>query len=241
MDAIRPRLEWVVGAAVQSALDSDAINLTRARQRKAAQGSVEFIERYMPDVKCFADRLELLGFRIQSTTVKGLYCEFGVYKGETINFIAGKTQNVVHGFDSFEGLPEFWKNDVDKGAFRVDKPPAVKQNVRLHRGWFSETLPTFMSEYSEPVSFLHIDADLYSSTKTIFDLMASRIVTGTIIQFDEFFNYPGWEQGEYRAFQEFVDSAGIQVQYIGHTAFRQVAVKVSRAEGLDSGPRSPRH
>jgi len=44
------------------------------------------------------------------------------------------------------------------------------------------------------MTFIHIDCDLYSST--IFDLWGNKIVEGTILVFDEYFNYPGWLHGE---------------------------------------------
>jgi hypothetical protein len=228
MNALKSRLEWVVGASVQSALDSEAVNLTKIRQRRAADQSVEFIEKHMPNVQCFGHRLDLLRFSVESSTVDGLYCEFGVYKAESLNFIASLTRTTVHGFDSFEGLPEFWKDDRDKGAFRLEELPMVRPNVRLHKGWFADSLPSFLSENRGPVSLLHLDADLYSSTKTVFDALGLRIVPGTIIVFDEFFNYPGWQVGEYKAWQEFVNFAGVQFDYLGYTPFRQVAVKVIR-------------
>ena len=61
-----------------------------------------------------------------------------------------------------------------------------------------------------PVAFIHVDCDLYSSTKTIFSLLSDRIVPGTIILFDEYFNYPNWQQHEYKALQEFVDTKNIK-------------------------------
>ena len=50
-------------------------------------------------------------------------------------------------------------------------------------------------------SFLHIDSDLYSSARTVLFLLHEQIVSGTIIEFDEYFNYPNWKQHEYKAFQ----------------------------------------
>lgn len=35
-----------------------------------------------------------------------LWLEFGVANGKTINYISKFTNDKVHGFDSFEGLPE---------------------------------------------------------------------------------------------------------------------------------------
>ena len=42
------------------------------------------------------------------------------------------------------------------------------------------------------------DLGFYSSTKTILDLLAPSLAIGTVIMFDEYFNYPGWEQHEFR-------------------------------------------
>jgi hypothetical protein len=216
------KLQWIIRDALETTLESDAINLPRARQRKATQETVEFIDRSMADTKCFPHKLDLLRFSLQHATVDGLYCEFGAYKGESINFLASQTTRTVYGFDSFEGLPEDWRAMQDKGAFRVDGLPAVRENVRLHRGWFADSLPRFLSEHYGAVAFLHMDADLYSSTKTVLDLLKNRIVSGTVVQFDEFFNYPGWQEGEYRAFQE----SGFEVEYLGYTPFRQAAMRV---------------
>jgi hypothetical protein len=50
-------------------------------------------------------------------------------------------------------------------------------------------------------------------------------VPGTVILFDEYFNFPNWEQHEYKAFQEFVASHGVTYTYLGF-ARQQVAVRV---------------
>ena len=60
-----------------------------------------------------------------------------------------------------------------------------------------------LGQHPGPVAFLHLDVDRYSSTRTVLELLGDRIVPGTVIAFDEFFNYPGWREGEYRAFNEF--------------------------------------
>jgi hypothetical protein len=138
--------------------------------------------------------------------------------GRTISHIAGLTER-VYGFDSFEGLPEDWRSGFVKGAFAGDLPP-VPPNAVLIKGWFEKTLPEFLGKQQGPVAFLHIDCDLYSSTKTIFDLLAPRIVRGTVIVFDEYFNYPGWQQHEHKAFEEF-KSAGIVCKPIGFVPSHQ--------------------
>ena len=95
-------------------------------------------------------------------------------------------------------------------------------------GWFDRTLPTFLDRFPDkPVAFLHVDCDLYSSTQTIFAQLKSRIVPGTVIVFDEYFNYPGWEGHEYQAFAEFIQHTRLHYKYLGLVPnHQQVCVKI---------------
>lgn len=158
----------------------------------------------------------------------GGYLEFGVFEGTSINIIsAAKPDEIIYGFDSFEGLPEIWRYSYDKGTFNLNgKFPRVNENVRLIKGWFNETLPAFVKEHPEPCAFIHVDCDLYSSTKTIFAELKNQIVSGTVIAFDEYFNYPGWQEGEYKAFMEFTAENNLEFEYIARTSHMQVAVKI---------------
>jgi len=198
-----------------------------ARQFQAAQESAEFVNQHMRMAKSYPDKFALLKAAIEQIEVQGLYCEFGVYRGETINFIAPLITAEVHGFDSFEGLPEDWKQGHEKGTFRLDALPQVRPNVRLHKGWFEDTIPVFRKQHPEKIAFLHLDADLYSSTRTVFELLGNAIVAGTVIVFDEFFNYPGWSEGEYKAFMEFCQERNVEVRYLGFARqSAQVAAKI---------------
>lgn len=154
--------------------------------------------------------------------------EFGVFAGNSINLLSAiKPDKIFYGFDSFKGLPEMWRDGFDKAAFNRDgNLPQVNENVRLVKGWFNETLPAFVKEHPEKCAFIHIDCDLYSSTKTIFEMLKNQIVSGTVITFDEYFNYPGWQEGEYKAFMEFIAWSGLEFEYIARTNHEQVAVKI---------------
>jgi hypothetical protein len=46
--------------------------------------------------------------------------------------------------------------------------------------------------------------------------MESRLLPGTVIVFDEFFNYPQWEDGEFKAFQEFLAKTQLSCEFIGY-------------------------
>jgi hypothetical protein len=76
-----------------------------------------------------------------------------------------------------------------KGAF-AGWLPDVPRNVQFIEGWFSETLPKFLYEDPGSIFLLHVDCDLYSSTKCVFDMPGDRTIPGTVIVFDGYFNYP---------------------------------------------------
>lgn len=199
-------------------------------QRKALERTAEYVEAHMSRARVF-DKYGLLAHALECSKREGLVCEFGVFKGDTINFIARKTPRVVHGFDSFEGLPEDWRTGYGASAFDLGGClPRVEPNVKLHAGLFDKTLPPFLEEFKESISFLHVDCDLYTSTKTVFQFLGKWIQAGTIIVFDEYFNYPSWEEHEFRAFQEFVAQDGIEYEYLGYSCRdEQAAVRILKA------------
>jgi hypothetical protein len=158
----------------------------------------------------------------------GLYLEFGVHSGRTITHLARTNPNrTIHGFDSFDGLPEPWTGySLAKGAFRRGGPPAVPDNVRLHVGWFADTLPGFVASHDGPVAFLHVDSDLYSSAVTVLDALADRIEPGTVIVFNEYFNYPNWQRHEFKAFQEFCAAHDVRYEYLCWAQY-EVALEIT--------------
>lgn len=176
------------------------------------------------------NRNKLLDYAISKISLEGIWVEFGVYRGESLNYISKKTKNLVHGFDSFQGLPDDWNIYHSKGHFKLEngKLPKVRKNAELHVGLFSETLPDFVEENNNlPMAFIHIDCDLYTSTKDVFGNLAGRIRSGTIIVFDEYTNYVGWRKHEYLAFQEFCSENQISFEYIGYNdEAEQVAVRI---------------
>ena len=95
-------------------------------------------------------------------------------------------------------------------------------------GLFDQTLPTFCDfHHNEKAALLSINCDIYSSAKIVLHNMTSYICPGTIIVFDEYFNYPGWKQHEFRAFKEFVRANKVHYEYIGLVPhWQQVAVRI---------------
>jgi hypothetical protein len=234
-DALAGKL--VRSSATSSTLRAMKVAATRdiqmELQKSALHSTVSYIEQRMLQVETVTSVTALLDVALAQVSRPGLYMEFGVAEGYTLNHIASKmSPHLVHGFDSFEGLPEFWVELVDtsygKGAFdRKGATPSVRPNVQLHVGWFDQSLPEFLTTTAEEVAFIHVDCDLYSSTKIIFDQLGDRIKPGTVIAFNEYFNYPGWQHHEYKAFQELVEAYNLRYEYLTYNRMGlEVAVKI---------------
>lgn len=246
-DWLRARLPGSAGRAYAPAGDADPRELLRALLRDgsrpaepydyeqlayllAAVTSARYMVEHMSGAKNLVGRAALLEYALSQSVLEGLVLEFGVYTGASIKWIADRCPGPVHGFDSFEGLPEDWTHVQKKGRFslRGELPEVDAANVVLHKGWFTDTLPAFLAGNPGTVRFVHIDCDLYSSTKTVLHLLLPRMVTGTVLVFDEYLNYPGWEQHEYRAFQEAIAGTGRRYEYIGFASTTQcVAVRIT--------------
>lgn len=201
--------------------------LWREVQKRATDSSVDFIVSKMPNAMFCMDPLQVLECGIDFRR-EGLIAEFGVFEGKTINHIASLVPHeTIFGFDSFEGLPEYWTGYyyVKKWFDKQGKLPHVKPNVKLIKGWFDATVPPFFKEQNKPISIFHFDADLYSSTKIVLDHAKPYIQSGTIFIFDEFFNYPNYQQHEYKAFFEFIEETKMNYDFIAYSG-SQVAVKL---------------
>ena len=159
---------------------------------------------------------------------KILYLEFGVWKGESIRYWAGLLKNpgsMLHGFDSFEGLPEDFNVAVEKFAFSTCGvvPTVQDKRVKFFKGWFEETLASY-SVPDHDVMVVNLDADLYSSTNTVLRFLKSQVSLGTYLYFDEFND----RHHELRAFDEFLKETGMGFRVVGanqilsHVCFQRI-------------------
>jgi len=200
-------------------------------QKISHQSAVEFILNDCPNATPCRTPKALLNLAFREVAVDGFFMEFGVFKGGSISYIAKNfPEQVIHGFDSFEGLPESWLHHA-KSAFTLHgKLPKVPKNVILHKGYFDKTLPDWLSNNDGKLAFLHVDCDLYSSTKTVFEGISERVQPGTVILFDDYFNFPNWEQDGHRVFQDFVERYSVKFEPIGY-ARKEFLVKVVEIDG----------
>ena len=195
----------------------------------AAVSSADYFVKHMRMSRNLIRAEALLKFALEQCVVDGLIMEFGVFRGKSLRIIADHVGQTVFGFDSFQGLPEDWTHLQRKGRFSLQgtAPDFDQANISLVPGWFEDTLPVFLEEHPGAARFVHVDADLYSSAVTILSALRARIVPGTVILFDEYFNYPGWECHEHKAFLEFIRDSGLSYEYLGFASREcSVAVKI---------------
>ncbi|HZE34016.1 MAG TPA: acyltransferase family protein, partial [Actinoallomurus sp.] len=222
---------------------ADAERRERARREAAAEKAektaaaetVRLVREVMAETPRFEDPIATLEYGLALASGQdGMALEFGVWSGRTLRVIAkGRDGKNVFGFDSFEGLPEDWRDGFPAGTFALDEPPEVL-GAELVTGLFAETLPAFLRDHPEPVAFLHIDADLYSSARTVLEHVGPRLRPGSVVVFDEYFNYPGWQEHEHRAWQEYVAETAISFRYEAYTrGNEQVVVRVTEVGGVD--------
>lgn len=158
---------------------------------------------------------------------EGIWLEFGVAGGTSINYVARNTGHEIWGFDSFAGLPRRWIGPFNKGSFSTGGSlPNVEPNVRLVKGWFSDTLPPFLKGLGKrQVAFLHIDSDLYESAAFVLDQLERFVSAGTVIVFDEFCS--AIPDDEELAFLRVVRRMHWTFRFIGYAARGTASLPVS--------------
>lgn len=158
---------------------------------------------------------------------EGWAMEFGVGAGGSLALIADHMP--VIGFDSFEGLPEDWRPDegFNAGMFAQSKIPQI-ENATVVVGLFADTLPAF--DWPDRVGLVHIDCDLYSSTRTVLEHAGHMIQSGTILVFDEMFGYSNADQHEEKAFTEWALSQNLAYQVLGHGREQWACMVLARGE-----------
>ncbi len=63
---------------------------------------------------------------------------------------------------------------------------------------------------------------------TVLGLVGPRLQAGSVVHFDESYNYPGWQAHELRAWTEFVENSGMEFSYLAHAySDCQVSVRIT--------------
>ncbi|MGH6887519.1 MAG: TylF/MycF/NovP-related O-methyltransferase [Geminicoccales bacterium] len=153
--------------------------------------------------------------------------EFGVADGYSFtkklyatHYLKMQDRVMVHGFDTFEGLPdngdradralvegEEWIAGQYRGRYEdlLSYCGSRYSNFRLHKGLFEDTLTDrLLAELEEyrPI-LIWIDCDYYSSTRQVFERLTPYVPTGCVVYFDDInHNFGSRFTGEMRAVWE---------------------------------------
>lgn len=195
------------------------LNTHRILWERAIMQSADYVERHLNKIMLYQTKEQLWDYALTKLPAgDGLYLEFGVHKGKSINYFSQRMSNVkFYGFDSFVGLAEDWVgHHRAKGAFDLKgNLPKVSQNVELIQGWFDKTLPPFIEQnIHKDLIYAHIDGDTYEAAVIVLNALQQKIKPGVILLFDEYLGYPNWQNGEFKAWQDFCAQHNIQYRYL---------------------------
>ena len=164
-----------------------------------------------------ADRLRNIAtLARRATAVPGDAAELGVCRGGSAAVICSALPGrQVHLIDTFAGLPA---DDTEagghvKGEFAADFTD-VQDFLRIYRptyvrGYFPAVTPAT----NGPFAFVHLDGDLYETTRDAVAWFSPRMAPGGVLVFDDYAwpNCPGVKRA--------IDEAGLQVTVGPHQAW----------------------
>ena len=163
----------------------------------------------------------------------GLFLEFGVHTGKSINLFANhlKQKNKkIYGFDSFQGQPNDWPGYIrEKGFQKLTKKDISKlnSNVEIIEGLVEETLENFLEKHhKEKILFVHMDLDYYPSTKFVLTKIKPFLSNNAIILFHALHNYSGWKNGVVKAINETFNKN--EFEYIAFSSKIQGVLKYNK-------------
>ncbi len=156
-DSSRRAIAEAIGNAIHQKFRNPNFQFDVLSRLPYSQDSAEYVAQNMRHAMKIDGKDKHLRYNID-TIGDGLVLEFGVFKGPSINWFASwLPDRTIHGFDSFEGLPEDWLG-YNVSAAHFDQKgvlPKVAKNVELHKGWFDQTLPgRTVREHSNLTYFL---------------------------------------------------------------------------------------
>lgn len=199
----------------------------------------EFIRRAESDLRTLKLDRPPLAYVCETGVVRdradGLWLEFGTGSGSTAKVMCdARKHGKVYTFDWFQGLPTDWvpEHGACKGAFAQPAPTDLPANAEIVEGRFEDTLEPFLAAHSgESADLVHIDCDVYDSTRFVLEALTPRLGKGSVLVFDELFYYPGREHHEAKALYEWHRDTGFDFEWIGtHGDQRAIEVVLAAKE-----------
>ena len=208
-----------------------------------------------PSLRCVTGRVDvhsLVAFFVREQRFHGHYLEFGVGAGRSaVAAIRAHRRYNPEGierfflFDSFQGLPKLEGPDAggrvfEQGQFAYSEAD-VRAKLDLHGVWderrvhlvpgfFEQSLPAFdLARLGGlPATVVHVDVDLYESTRTVLDFVFPHLRQGSIILFDDWNCFDAsWRHGERAATREWITAnRGVNLESYARYGFHGEAFLV---------------
>ena len=158
--------------------------------------------------------------------IGGDYLEFGVWRGTTFHHARTMARRYrvpgvkFRAFDSFQGLPPVAANKYEiwrEGQFACGREEFEAELKRkgfrpgeyvVTEGFYADSLSdglvAALKSEGMRAAVTYIDCDLYESTRDVLRFLAHFLQDGTVVCFDDYWNYRGRsDMGEQRALAEF--------------------------------------
>ncbi len=175
---------------------------------------------------------------LEKENIPGGIVEMGSYQGGSGAFMAHYAERDVWLFDSFEGLPAPSAEDFAPGHPELDKlkmgyfksekkvldevlnllSPSESKRVHVVEGWFEDTVPEIKKSVSS-IALLHLDADLYRSTKYSLEQFYGQVSPGGFVVINDYKNWPGVRRALYEFFIERKITPELKFPWYGGVAF----------------------
>ena len=165
------------------------------------------------------------------TNLPGHVVECGVYKAASLvrfatfrSILESNFSRKIIGFDAFGEFPREGEaadaEFIEK--FELEGGPGISvgglekvlsyknfSNVEAIKGNITETVPSYVEKHPElKIAILHIDVDVYKTSKVILKTLFDRVVAGGIIILDDY----GTVDGETRAVDEYLEGLSYSIE-----------------------------
>ncbi len=154
--------------------------------------------------------------------IPAIYYEFGCFSGRTFAAAINSAKFLkidfkYYAFDSFLGLPSTdEKNIFKKGQFKFTKKDFKKiikmktgktlKDENIIEGFYEQTLKTEKALKLPKAGIIYLDCDLYSSTISALNFLKNKMVSGSVLLFDDYYCYPvNKNMGQKKAIYEFLE------------------------------------
>jgi len=186
----------------------------------------------------------LAAFWVCESRIAGDYFEFGVASGRSAvsamraaSLYRYQVPAHFHLFDSFEGLPALQTRDIGSLQFKEGDYAHARKTVQanfeergvwnperisFYEGWFEKVLTPELQRTFAPgcAAIVHVDCDLYESTRTVLDFVTPLLQPGTIVLFDDWNCFhASYSAGERRATAEWLardDTPWVLEHYVSY-------------------------